>query len=216
MNQDNWRLCRKCQGLFLNDGKVSHCPTGGAHDSAGSPDYVLSDTAPAPDNVLGLPIEAALNGYEDWNALSITSPRGGNVGINVVSRGTSQEGSEPSGVYAETDGWGTALSGVATDGTGVSGKSVTGRGVTGRSRSSDGVQGVSEGGTGVFGEGLQNGVHGKSASGRAIFGANTADGDGVGGFSESGLASQALARRAQAYTHEATPGWRDTSRAISR
>jgi hypothetical protein len=39
--QDNWRWCHKCQGLFFGGNPGSHCPAGGAHDSAGSGDYFL-------------------------------------------------------------------------------------------------------------------------------------------------------------------------------
>ena len=192
MNQDNWRLCRKCKGLFLASGGASKCPAGAQHDGTGSPDYVLSDGG------LNLPIEATLSGYEEWVGLSIAVPTGGNIGINVVSKGTSsQDGVNPQGVYAETDGFGTSFYGVARqgsgvigeadDGTGVYGTSKAGRGVWGASAgAADGVSGFSQSGTGVFGEGPGNGVHGKSAAGRAVYGENTAAGDGVGGFSQSG------------------------------
>jgi hypothetical protein len=40
---DNWRLCAKCQGLFLNDGSApTTCAGGGTHDPAASPDYFLA------------------------------------------------------------------------------------------------------------------------------------------------------------------------------
>lgn len=44
IQQDRWRYCHKCQGLFYgpNQGQ-SHCPAGGQHDGAQSGNYVLTD-----------------------------------------------------------------------------------------------------------------------------------------------------------------------------
>ena len=40
--QDNWRWCHKCQGLFFGGNATQgHCPAGGAHDHVGSGDYSL-------------------------------------------------------------------------------------------------------------------------------------------------------------------------------
>ncbi len=44
--QTNWRWCHKCQGLFFAGNPGSHCPAGGAHDSAGSGNYSLVDNTP--------------------------------------------------------------------------------------------------------------------------------------------------------------------------
>lgn len=42
VGQDNWRWCHKCQGLFFNGHATKgKCPAGGAHDSAGSFDYMI-------------------------------------------------------------------------------------------------------------------------------------------------------------------------------
>lgn len=42
--QDQWRWCRRCQGLFFSGGgSRGLCPSGGGHDSTGSGNYVLSD-----------------------------------------------------------------------------------------------------------------------------------------------------------------------------
>jgi hypothetical protein len=47
-SQDNWRWCRKCQGLAFGGGAAnSSCPAGGAHDHSGSGDYVLAHGLPA-------------------------------------------------------------------------------------------------------------------------------------------------------------------------
>jgi hypothetical protein len=44
---DDWRMCRKCQGLFFQDWTTpSACAGGGTHDPAGSPDYFLAKNAP--------------------------------------------------------------------------------------------------------------------------------------------------------------------------
>ena len=44
--QENWRWCHKCQGLFFAGNPGSHCPAGGAHDNAGSFNYVLVPDSP--------------------------------------------------------------------------------------------------------------------------------------------------------------------------
>ena len=42
---DDWRMCRKCQGLFLQDWSTpATCVEGGTHDPAGSPDYFLANS----------------------------------------------------------------------------------------------------------------------------------------------------------------------------
>lgn len=183
MIQTNWRMCDKCTGLFFAGGASAPCPAGGSHTSSPGAVFVLSDVE------LSLPVTATTDASLDESpALSIVSRSGGNTGMNVVSYGASAaDGINPTGVYAETDGLGTALWGVAGDGPAVSAHSNTGRGVQGESAGEgDGVAGFSQAGTGVFGEGPRNGVHGKSAAGRAIYGENTAGGDGVGGFSQTG------------------------------
>jgi len=38
--QEHWRWCHKCQGLFFGENaSVSKCPAGGAHEATGSGDY---------------------------------------------------------------------------------------------------------------------------------------------------------------------------------
>ena len=45
--QQDWRWCRKCQGLFFGPYEsASHCPAGGTHDGSQSGNYVLTDIAP--------------------------------------------------------------------------------------------------------------------------------------------------------------------------
>jgi hypothetical protein len=45
--QQNWRWCHKCQGLyFAGNATQGICPTGGAHDHAGSGDYILANNTP--------------------------------------------------------------------------------------------------------------------------------------------------------------------------
>ena len=40
--QDNWRWCKKCQGLAYAAGSsLGHCAAGGTHDHTGSGDYAL-------------------------------------------------------------------------------------------------------------------------------------------------------------------------------
>jgi hypothetical protein len=40
--QDNWRWCKKCQGLGFNgSGSPGPCPAGGLHDHSGSGNYSL-------------------------------------------------------------------------------------------------------------------------------------------------------------------------------
>ncbi|MEI7661000.1 MAG: hypothetical protein WCK34_02320, partial [Bacteroidota bacterium] len=40
--QNNWRWCRKCQGMyFAGNATQGLCPAGGAHDHTGSGDYKL-------------------------------------------------------------------------------------------------------------------------------------------------------------------------------
>lgn len=183
MIQANWRMCDKCTGLFFAGGAPAPCPAGGVHTSASGAVFVLSDVG------LSLPVTATTDASLDESlALSVVSRSGGNVGLSVMSFGASAgDGINPTGVYAQTDGLGTALWGVAVDGPAVAAFSKTGRGVRGESAGQgDGVAGFSQSGTGVFGEGPGNGVHGKSAAGRAVYGENTAGGDGVGGFSQTG------------------------------
>lgn len=44
IQQDRWRYCHKCQGLFYGPlQSASHCPAGGIHDGAQSGNYVLTD-----------------------------------------------------------------------------------------------------------------------------------------------------------------------------
>lgn len=44
IQQDRWRYCHKCQGLFYGPlQSSSHCPAGGIHDGAQSGNYVLTD-----------------------------------------------------------------------------------------------------------------------------------------------------------------------------
>jgi hypothetical protein len=47
IGQDNWRWCHKCQGLFFGGNPGPVCPAGGAHENAGSGDYVLVQNTPA-------------------------------------------------------------------------------------------------------------------------------------------------------------------------
>jgi hypothetical protein len=39
--QDNWRWCRKCQGLHWGGQSAGICASGGGHDFAGSGNYTL-------------------------------------------------------------------------------------------------------------------------------------------------------------------------------
>lgn len=43
IQQDQWRYCFKCAGLFYGKAAVSHCPAGGTHDGSKSGNYVLTD-----------------------------------------------------------------------------------------------------------------------------------------------------------------------------
>jgi len=46
--QDNWRWCRKCDGLFFNGHDTKgRCPAGEEHESAGSENYSMTKDAPA-------------------------------------------------------------------------------------------------------------------------------------------------------------------------
>ncbi len=46
-NQDGWRWCNKCQGLFFSGNATQGvCPAWGAHDSTGSGNYQLVDNIP--------------------------------------------------------------------------------------------------------------------------------------------------------------------------
>src|SRR5947209_1516855 len=40
-SQDNWRWCKRCDGLFYGGNPPQVCPSGGAHDASGSPNYTL-------------------------------------------------------------------------------------------------------------------------------------------------------------------------------
>lgn len=51
--QDNWRWCRKCQGIYFAGSSTGACPAGGGHDHSGSGDYTLLqglDAAAGQDN----------------------------------------------------------------------------------------------------------------------------------------------------------------------
>ncbi len=39
--QDNWRWCKKCEGLFFAGRSQGVCPSGGSHDSSSSCEYIL-------------------------------------------------------------------------------------------------------------------------------------------------------------------------------
>ena len=47
--QNNWRWCRKCQGLAFAGNQGSHCPAGGTHDLSASYDYLLLHDTPIID-----------------------------------------------------------------------------------------------------------------------------------------------------------------------
>ena len=44
--QDQWRWCRRCEGLSYNGGVLGWCPAGGRHDHAGSINYLMSHDNP--------------------------------------------------------------------------------------------------------------------------------------------------------------------------
>jgi hypothetical protein len=46
--QQHWRWCHKCQGLFFGDNPGSHCPAGGGHGNVGSGNYHLATDPAAP------------------------------------------------------------------------------------------------------------------------------------------------------------------------
>jgi hypothetical protein len=47
--QDNWRWCRKCEGLaFSGNGEPGACPASGTHDHRESGDYQLLQNLPHP------------------------------------------------------------------------------------------------------------------------------------------------------------------------
>ena len=52
--QDNWRWCRKCQGLFYGGYGEGLCPAGGPHDRSNSFNYVLAHDTQIP------------NGQDNW------------------------------------------------------------------------------------------------------------------------------------------------------
>jgi hypothetical protein len=49
--QSDWRWCNKCQGLFFGGNPGPKCPAGGAHDKAGSSNYLLRHNLPALDGL---------------------------------------------------------------------------------------------------------------------------------------------------------------------
>jgi hypothetical protein len=42
--QEDWRWCKKCQGLFFGASSQGVCPAGGAHSNQPSGNYVLIDS----------------------------------------------------------------------------------------------------------------------------------------------------------------------------
>jgi hypothetical protein len=46
MEQNGWRWCHKCQGLFFSRHNLGVCPAGGKHDISESGDYILRQSEP--------------------------------------------------------------------------------------------------------------------------------------------------------------------------
>jgi hypothetical protein len=47
-DQNNWRWCHKCQGMYFAGNPGSHCPAGGPHDHTGSGNYRISHNMQVP------------------------------------------------------------------------------------------------------------------------------------------------------------------------
>ncbi len=57
IGQDNWRMCKKCQGMFFAGNPGSKCPAGGSHDATSSGNYDIPQ---------GMPNWASVPGQSNW------------------------------------------------------------------------------------------------------------------------------------------------------
>ena len=82
---DNWRWCRKCQGLAFAGNSTGACPAGGPHDFTGSNNYSLGYTVDAEGAWVAVPNVIGHTKAEADNILR-------NAGLSPTFTGTNLNG----------------------------------------------------------------------------------------------------------------------------